>query len=342
MEQVRIALLGGLDVVSPSGQQLMLPSRKAQALLAYLAFQPGQFHLRDGLAALLWGDASDARARHSLRQALTDLRRAMTPTAPEILLERVEGVALNPAAVEVDVARFVRLADEATPPSLEAATELYRGNLLLGIRVEQPAFEEWLTAQRERLKELALAALARLLAHQSKAGSVEPAIQTAVKLLALDPTQEAVHRVLMRLYARQGRRGAALRQYQTCVAILERELGLEPEAETRQLYRELLQAPPPVAHAAHPLRRAENLTAPAAPLVGRAVEVAMLRERLAEAWKNHGAIGIIQGEAGIGKTRLIDSLVDEASDAGGHVLLGRGYESEQVLPLGPWVNALQI
>ena len=60
----------------------------------------------------------------------------------------------------------------------------------------------------------------------------------------------------------------------------------------------------------------------------------MLRERLAEAWKSRGAIGIIQGEAGIGKTRLIDALVREASDEGGHVLVGRGYESEQVLPLG--------
>ena len=339
MEQVRIALLGGLDVVSPSGQQLMLPSRKAQALLAYLAFQPGQFHLRDGLAALLWGDASDARARHSLRQALTDLRRAMTPTAPEILLERVEGVALNPAAVEVDVARFVRLADEATPPSLEAATELYRGNLLLGIRVEQPAFEEWLTAQRERLKELALAALARLLAHQSKAGSVEPAIQTAVKLLALDPTQEAVHRMLMRLYARQGRRGAALRQYQLCVGDLARELSVEPEDDTKRLYQEILQSGSAATGAV--VAPAPEPGTAETRFVGRTAELARLQQVLDETWRGEGRAVALLGEAGIGKTRLIGEIVAAARNRGARVLLGHAYETQQILPLGPWVEAIR-
>ena len=90
---------------------------------------------------------------------------------------------------------------------------------------------------------MALEALARLLAHQSKAAGTERAIQTAVRLLGLDPLQEAAHRTLMRLYARQGRRGAALKQYQVCVGVLQRELGTEPEAETRELYQELLRRP---------------------------------------------------------------------------------------------------
>src|SRR6185369_3312384 len=71
----------------------------------------------------------------------------------------------------------------------------------------------------------------------------ERAIQTAVRLLGLDPLQEGVHRTLMRLYARQGRRGAALKQYQVCVGALQRELGIEPEAETKQLYQDLLRRP---------------------------------------------------------------------------------------------------
>jgi hypothetical protein len=100
-------------------------------------------------------------------------------------------------------------------------------------------------AERERLRELALEALARLLAHQTKTGGTERAIQTAVRLLALDPLQEAVHRTLMRLYTRQGRRGSALKQYQVCVGVLQRELGAEPEAETRGLYQELVRRPVP-------------------------------------------------------------------------------------------------
>lgn len=95
-------------------------------------------------------------------------------------------------------------------------------------------------AERERLRELALEVLAKLLAHQATSGATEHAIQTAIRLLAIDPLEEAVHRALMRLYARQGRRAAALRQYQVCVGVLQRELGAEPETATKQLYRQLL------------------------------------------------------------------------------------------------------
>ena len=150
---------------------------------------------------------------------------------------------MDPTAVEVDVADFEGRVAQGTPQALEQAAELYRGDFLLGLSVNEPLFEEWLVAERERLREMALEALARLLAYQAEGASTERAIQTAVRLLALDPLQEAVHRALMRLYARQGRRGAALKQYQVCVGALQRELGIEPEAETKQVYQDLLRRP---------------------------------------------------------------------------------------------------
>jgi len=122
-------------------------------------------------------------------------------------------------------------------------------------------------------------------------------VKVGLRLLALDPAQEPVHRTLMRLYAQQGRLGAALRQYETCVRVLERELGLEPDAETRRLYRELLQTPTRSAPSASERRPTPSVSEPETALVGRATEMATLRERLAEAWKSRGAIGIIQGEA---------------------------------------------
>ena len=91
----------------------------------------------------------------------------------------------------------------------------------------------WLRTGRERLRELALEALARLLAYQHDVDDLPAALQTALRLLALDPLQEVVHRTVMRLQAAQGRRDAALRQYQTCVELLQHELGVEPEAETK-------------------------------------------------------------------------------------------------------------
>ena len=266
-----------------------LPTKKAQALLAYLGIRPGQSHPRDKLAALLWGEKSDEQARGGLRHALVVLRRALADAHPPPL--RIEGqtLALNPVGVEVDVVTFERQVAEGTPQALEQAAELYRGDLLLGFTVNEPLFEEWLVAERERLREMALAALARLLAQQSKAAGTERAIQTAVRLLGLDPLQEGVHRTLMRLYLRQGRRGAALKQYQVCVGVLQRELGTEPEAETRQLYQELLRRPAevakaPDARADHRARSAlkTGLAAPdlptaETPLFGRQVELGRLR-----------------------------------------------------------------
>ena len=210
---------------------------------------------------------------------------------------RIEGqtLALNSVGVEVDVVTFERRVAEGTPQALEQAAELYRGDLLLGFSVNEPLFEEWLVAERERLREMALAALARLLAQQSKAAGTERAIQTAVRLLGLDPLQEGVHRTLMRLYLRQGRRGAALKQYQVCVGVLQRELGTEPEAETRQLYQELLRRPAevakaPDARADHRARSAlktglaaPDLPAAETPLFGRQVELGRLRALLGEA-----------------------------------------------------------
>lgn len=142
----------------------------------------------------------------------------------------------------------------------------------------------------------------------------------------------------MRLYGQLGRRHAALRQYQECVDVLQRELGVEPEPETKAVYQEILRQRPaqtvavPLAAAVGPADR---------PLVGRDREVGRLHEALAAAWAGHGQVVAVLGEAGIGKSRLLADLAAETAGRGGSVLLGRAYESEQILPFGPWVDALR-
>ncbi|HJS59503.1 MAG TPA: AAA family ATPase [Vicinamibacteria bacterium] len=345
MAALRLTLLGGVEARLATGPTVSFPRKKSEALLAYLALHAGQMQARDKLAALLWGEASDTRARHSLRQALVSLRQALPRETGPLLLENGDAVAINPAVVEVDVPLFEQLLADGSPEALERAAGLYRGDLLEGLAIAEPPFEEWLTAERERLREMGLEALVRLLAHQIRIAVNDEAVQTAIRVLRLDPTQESVHRSLMRLYARQGRRGAALRQYQICIATLERELGVEPEPETKQLYRDLLQAP----------EAARSLPAPAvdvrgpqtdcptsdAPLVGRQAELARIRAALDEAWQGRGAVALVQGEAGVGKSRLVEAIVAMALEAGGRVLLGRAYESEQILPFSPWVDALR-
>ena len=230
--RLQLTLLGGFQAQVDTGSALVLATRKTQALLAYLAVPLGQAHPREKLASLLWGDMPDAQARGNLRHALSRIRKALPrPVRAGMILDG-PSVVLDPAVVAVDVTQFERLVADGRPPALEQVPGLYRGELLAGLALAERPFEEWLTSERERLHELAIQGLGQLLTHQQQAGAAEAAVQTGLRLLALNPLQEPVHRAVMRLFARLGRREAALRQYQLCADALKRELRAQPEAET--------------------------------------------------------------------------------------------------------------
>jgi DNA-binding SARP family transcriptional activator len=330
-----LKLFGGFQLRLES-RTLALPARKAQKLLAYLALRPGRSHARQTLTALLWGDTPDKQARQSLRQTVLQLRRVFAAARNRGFVVQGETIAVDAAAVDVDVARFERLLRQGTREALEAAAALYQGPLLEGLRLEAGPFEDWLQSERERLRESALEALTRLLDLQMERGPLDTAVQTAGRLLALDPLREDVHRTLMWLYLRQGRRGAALRHYQVCVGVLERELGVEPDAETQRVYREILQQQARRVGGAR-----QGVTVALTPLVGRHAEMTRLRALLNETVAGRGRVALVTGEAGIGKSRLVEELVAEHARREGRVLVGRAYETEQILPLRPWIDALR-
>jgi len=349
--QLSLRLLGGWSAELRPGSALVLPGRKIQALLAYLALHAGRPQPRAKLTALLWGDHNERLAGQSLRTALYLIKRALGPHAGEILQVDGDAVALRAPWVEVDAAEFARLAAEGGAASLQRAVALYGGELLEGLEVESARFEDWLRPERERLYELAIESFGKLLAREIREGRDEAAVQTAVRLLGLEPAEEAVHRTLMRLYDRLGRRAAALRQYQLCVGVLRRELSSEPEAETTELYLDILQgrAAEPVGARVAPVRAAAARRGqrPAAsataevPLVGRAAEVRSLLAALESAQGGAGCLVVIAGEAGIGKTHLLAELPRVARQRGCRVLTGHCYQTEQVLPFRPFIEALR-
>lgn len=338
-----LTLFGGFWIKLSSGAAISLPTQRAQALLAYLALHPGQAQSRTKLATLLWGDTFDTRARQSLRQALSGLRKGLARVQPELLQTKGEGIRLNPDAVDVDVVTFGRLVATKDPEALAQAAALYQGDLLAGLDVKAEPFEEWLLGERERLRELTIEALARLLGYQRQQGMLEAAVQTALRLLGLDPLQEVIHRTLMHLYTQQGRRDAALRQYQICVEVLQRELTVEPEADTKQLYQEILRQRLEHTMPIAPVLPAETSVLPAAagPFIGRKPEMAGLQATLDKTQRGHGQVVVIRGEAGIGKSRLVEELAADALQRGNTVFVGRSYPSEQILPFGSWVDALR-
>jgi DNA-binding SARP family transcriptional activator len=351
--RLHLALLGGFRMRQTTGVPVAVASKKAQALLAYLAIRPGQPHPRAKLSTLLWGEAPAEQARNNLRQTLFTLRQALSASRSRQLLAVGDTIALDPTAIEVDVVTFERLVADATSKRLAKAAALYTGDFLEGLEVSEPAFEEWLLTERERLRELALGALGRLVNEASRTGATEREVQMAARLLAFDPLRESAHRTLMRLYASLGRRAHALRQYQLCMAALSRELGVEPEAATQRLYRDiLLQAEPARGGertagrrgGSEPRSRVESpriAAPPDWPLVGRTEELTRLRQALTAAWRDGGRAVLVIGEAGVGKTRLVETLTAEATGRGGRVVLGRAHETEQLLPFRPWVDALR-
>jgi len=238
MGHPHLSLLGGFEVASDAATASAL-TRKARAMLAYLALQSGHSQSREKLAAMLWGGNGDLQARTNLRQALSVIRKAMPSSNGGRFLTDGDNVTLNLDDVYLDVARFEELASEATSERLEQAMALYRGDLLDGFSLKEEPFEEWLRAARERLRGIAITALERLIAHYSNANDFGRCAQAAARLLALEPLREDIHRALMRAYAAQDRFSLALKQYEICRDALQRELGLQPEPETRRLFEEL-------------------------------------------------------------------------------------------------------
>lgn len=238
MAGLSLRLFGGFELSSASGATIQMAARKPALLLAYLALMPGQRHSREKLSTLFWGDNSDFHARKSLSQALSVLREHLGPHGGMPVTAEAE-ITVSPDLLITDVAEFERDIRRGGPDALQNAVGLYKGELLDGYRPREPLLAEWLTAERQRLREQALAAMAALLDHVVAAGSIDSGIRLALRIVVLDPLQESAHRALMRLYAQQGRRGAALTQYETCREILERELGVAPEDTTHQLYKEL-------------------------------------------------------------------------------------------------------
>jgi DNA-binding SARP family transcriptional activator len=192
------------------------------------------------LRGLLWGDVPAVQGRHSLRQALTEIRSALRPYGEHFVETIGDRVALKSKAIRVDVLALERLLKRGSPRALALACALAGGDLLDGIALEEGEFERWLTTARARVSQLAIEAHERYVDALVARTRFAEAIDVALRLVALDPLHERGHRMLMTLYAAQGQPRAALRQYDICARYLARELGVAPAPETQQARQEFL------------------------------------------------------------------------------------------------------
>ena len=348
MAGVRLFVFGGFRLENANGEVLSISLRKAEALLAFLAMAPGKTASREKLATLLWGESDQQRARQSLRQALFALTREFAQAEVSVLRMESQMVSLDPAAIWVDVAEFQGLVETGESDRLTDAFALYSGPFLQGFTVDSAEFDEWQMSLQGRLDESAIKAFLDLLEHQEAAGNLASAIETAQGALRIDRYREDVHRQLMRLYAASGMRSSALHQYRLCRDFLERELGVPPDTETNALYREILETGPAAAPDLEPAEVAGAGLAQthygggsgSADTVGRTAELQELERHLQAAREGRGGLVLLSGEAGVGKSRLID---DFAAHLAGHdavCAVARGLRAERTRALGLWSELL--
>jgi DNA-binding SARP family transcriptional activator len=243
MSVIRLELLGDYQIHSPAGALITLSAKKSQALLAYLAIRPSQLVSRDKMASLLWSGSGPEQARQSLRQLLSTLRKELNQISPDakLLLEESDFLGVDSTRIEADVSQFESLLGNGSEEALHQATEIYRGDFLDGFQLGEEKFDQWVLAERDRLHRAALRAHSQLAEAQAKRGAIDDAIATAQRALRIDPLQESMHRTLMRLYLQSGDLVNALQQYDACARTLKRELGVDPDGETRALQQQITQ-----------------------------------------------------------------------------------------------------
>jgi DNA-binding SARP family transcriptional activator len=336
---LRLQLLGAPTVID-GGREIYLASQKAQALLFYLAAEAGRGFSRSQIIALLWEDSSEREGRNSLSTVLTRLRQAL-PIFPV----RAEGdtLAWQPSPESwVDLHEFQSAAQLAPAGAgapariarLEQAAALYRGVFLDGFGVrDSAAYDEWLRLERERWQQRWLNVIDQLIEAHAQSGDWDRALVHARSASAADPLQERFHRALMRLHYQLGDRATALAQYRICRDVLDRELGVEPDADTTALYQAIAEgaleraarpAPAPAAQPepppTGPRLGARLAAARRRSFVGRGGELALFAAALAEPEPPFVVLHLY-GPGGVGKSTLVGEFARRAAEAQVPVLL---------------------
>lgn len=234
MRVVNVSLLGEFSARNSSGELISVGSRRNQALICYLALSIESGGSLDEATQLFGGER--------VHEIISDLRYVFRSFPPDVLVTEGNVVRLNPMLVAVDAQRFEMHAARTSLQSIREAADLYTGNLLHSFASGFAALDEWIAEKRLHYWQLAVGLHGRLLAAQVRAGWWEPAVETASRLLSLDPSHEVVHRTLMRLQLEQGRPDSALRRYHECADVLRREFGRAPGIETARLREDIVSA----------------------------------------------------------------------------------------------------
>ncbi|MDT8304764.1 MAG: AAA family ATPase, partial [Anaerolineae bacterium] len=341
MPSLHIQLLGGFRLAHDGARAVHLDSVRLQSFLAYLLLHRHAPQSRQRLAFLFWPDSTEAQARTNLRKQIYHLRRAWSHAGDFLQMDSQTLQWRHGTHFELDVAELeaaLALAGAAEEKgeaqtlreALERVADLYRGELL------PDCYDDWILPERERLHRAVCHALDRLLRLLERGRNYPDAVAVAQRRLHLDPLHEATYRRLMRLHALNDDPELVTQVFQQCETVLKSEMNVAPSPATRQAYESLQKRQE---------RPQRPSPAPGTPLVGRRPEW----ERLMKAWRraSRGAprFALIAGEAGVGKTRLVEELIEWAQRQSLTVAAAYCYAIEHGLiysPVVTWLRAAPV
>jgi len=336
MGELQVKLFGGFRLSYNSTPLDTFKTPRLQALLTYLILDPGQAHFRYQIAYAFWPDSSESQARTNLRHLIHLLHKAL-PDCDRFFDFDTQTLQWREAGpYSLDVSEFVSLIapGPGSIPSrddLDQAVRLYQGDLL------PSCYDDWIIPERERLRHAYLSTLESLSEIAENSRDYRTGLDYTRRLLLADPLHTRGNRRLIRLCSLLEDRPAALKAYQAYASLIKNELGIQPDQEMQDLYTYIKDQMGK--EASLPIFEAQL------PLVGRQGEWQKLQADWRTAKAGNPQIVFVRGEAGIGKTRLVNELVAWSARQGIRTATAFCYPAEGSLPYAPvvsWLRSLPL
>ena len=234
MKMFHMVTLGGFTLLDSGGVPFAIQTRKQMALLAYLAVHPDKVFTRATLAPMFWGSDDEARSRHSLSQALYDLKRVV---GSDVVCTHGQMVWIGKDSIKVDALELAKLAGDSGTEASLAADRLYQGDFLAGMALDEELFDHWLLAEQARLRRIAQRSIGALISAGGESLDNDGLLRVSRSLLKVDPFDEQAHCRIMEIYARQGVRNLAIAHFEKLAADLDRELDARPSVRLVSTYQ---------------------------------------------------------------------------------------------------------
>ena len=372
MKTVELSLLGPFKAQIGEQPLTRFRTQKLQALFIYLTVENVRIHRRETLLGLLWPDLPQKSARDTLRQTLSLLRKLLPPQLdangneiPFLLSDR-QTVQIHPDyPLSLDLHQFIELSESGQQQNnaslLQQAIDRVQGEFLSDFYLaDSNSFEEWAERSRTHTRQLILETMRRLTAVYLEENEFGRAEHTARRQLEFDNLNEEAHRQLMMALAQNGRRHDALNQYDMLHKLLWDELGLAPEPVTQDLLTQIETGQ--VAFSKTDSHETETLKQHAQPIfltmaaltpasehdkfVARTAELDQLHTHLQQAVAGQGQVLFVTGEAGQGKSALLQAFMKQAIEQQPTLLAADGICSdisgggEPYLPIRQWLTML--